>query len=238
MSTRVRESGGISIIDVEGKIDINSSEIIEAVGWLVNSGKLNILINLENVDMVDYSGLSILAIAYKNTVNHKGKLRLLNVPISVAELFKVAKLDHVFETYSDEKSAIDSFFNSAISMVHLRRKFQRLDIHLKVSYKLLGSDNDPKTFEGTVLNLSAAGMYIHTKYIFPLNSILKLSLNIPGETKKFTADGRIIYLADKEIQPHVYPGMGVAFTHLEMKKERVVIDFIDRNVTHRADESC
>jgi len=236
MPIRMRETGAVSILDIEGKIDINSSEIIESVGWLVNSGKLNILINLESVDMIDYSGLSILAIAYKNVVNHKGKLKLLSVPLPAAELFKVAKLDHVFETYADEKSAVDSFFNTEISLVHLRRKFQRLDIHLKVSYKLLGPGKDSKVFEGTVLNLSAAGMYIHTKYIFPLNSVIELSLDIPGETKKLTTDGRIIYLADKDIQPHIYPGMGVAFAHLDSKKERVVIDFIDRNVTHRADE--
>ena len=89
-----------------------------------------------------------------------------------------------------------------------------------------------------MLNLSAAGIYIHTKYVFPLNSLLELSLVIPGETKKFTIDGRIIYLADKEIQPHVYPGMGVAFVHLDQKKEKIVIDYIDRNVTHRADDVC
>ena len=237
MSTRVREVGQVSIIDVEGNIDINSSEIVEVVGLLVNSGKLNIIINLENVDMVDYSGLSILAIAYKNAINHSGKLKFLNVPISVMELLKVAKLEAVFETYSDEKSAIDSFFSTE-ALTHLRRKFQRLDIHLKINYKLLGSGKDPKVFEGMVLNLSAAGIYIHTKYVFPLNSLLELSLIIPGATKKLTADGRVIYLADKEIQPHVYPGMGVAFAHLEPKKERTIIDFIDRNVTHRADESC
>jgi len=236
MSTRVREVGAISILDIEGNIDINSSDIIEAIGWLVNSGKLNILINLENVGMVDYSGLSILAIAYKNVINHKGKLKLVNVSVSVAELFKVAKLEAVFETYSDEKSAIESFFNTS-SLYHLRRKFQRLDIHLKISYKLLGSEKDAKPFDGTVLNLSAAGIYIHTKYVLPLNSLLELSLTIPGETKKLKTEGRIIYLADKDIQPHVYPGMGVAFAHLDPKKELAIIDFIDKNVTHRADES-
>ncbi len=236
MSVRIREAGGISILDIDGNIDINSSDIIEAAGWLVNSGKLNILINLENVDMVDYSGLSILAIAYKNVINHKGRLKLLGVPLSVIELFKVAKLDHIFETYSDEKSAIESFFGAETSALHLRRRFQRLDIHLKVNYKILGSGKNQKTFEGTVLNLSAAGMYIHTKYLFPLNSLVEVSLGIPGEAKKLMADGRVVYLADKEIQPHAYPGMGVSFAHLEPEKEKIIIDFIDRNVTHRADE--
>lgn len=66
MSIRVREVENVSILDIDGNVDINSSEIIETVGWLINTGKLYILLNLENVDLVDYSGLSVLAIAYKN----------------------------------------------------------------------------------------------------------------------------------------------------------------------------
>lgn len=236
MAIRIRESDGVSILDIDGKIDINSSDVIEAVGWLVNSGKLNILINLESVDMIDYSGLSILAIAYKNVVNHKGKMKLLNVSLSAAELLKVVKLDHVFETYSDEKSALESFFSTAASALHLRRRFQRLDIHLKASYKLVAPGKDLKAFDGIALNLSAAGLYLHSKFTFPLNSLMDISLEIPGEEKRLEACGRVVYLADKDIQPHAYPGMGVAFTHLDPKKERVIVDFIDRNVTHRADD--
>lgn len=236
MAIRVRESGGVDILDIEGNVDINSSELIEAVGWLVNSGKLNILVNFENVGMVDYSGLSILAIAYKNVVNHKGKMKLVNVPLPVIELLKVVKLDNVFELCSDEKSAIDGFFDAGVCSLNLRRRFPRLDIHIKVRYRLVGSGKNLKTFDGTALNLSAAGMYIHSKYTFPLNSLLELSLGMPGRPEKLEASGRVIYISDKDLQPHAYPGMGVAFAHLEPEKEKLVIDFIDKNVTHRADE--
>ena len=106
MAIRIRGAGGVEILDVDGNIDINSSELIEAIGSLVSSGKLNILVNFENVDMVDYSGLSILAIAYKNVTNHNGKMKLSRVPLPVIELLKVVKLDSVFEIYSDEMSAI------------------------------------------------------------------------------------------------------------------------------------
>src|SRR3990167_7672172 len=106
MSIRVREVDNINILDIEGNIDINSSDIVETVGWLVNTGKLNIILNLENVGLVDYSGLSILAIAYKNAVNHKGKFKLLHAPLPVIELFKIVRLDSVFEIYVDEESAV------------------------------------------------------------------------------------------------------------------------------------
>ena len=38
MPVRIRESNGINILDVEGRVDINSSDIIETVGWLTNTG--------------------------------------------------------------------------------------------------------------------------------------------------------------------------------------------------------
>lgn len=236
MAVRIRENDGISILDIDGRIDINSSELIEMVGWLVNSGKLNIIMNFENVNIVDYNGLSILTVAYKNILNHKGKLKLLNVPISIVEMFKVVKLDSIFETYTDEETAVKSFYESGIEKLHLRRKFQRLDIHMSVKYKMIGDHKKPKVFEAQVLNMSAAGLYIYTKSTLPMNTLLDLEFSIPGSMSSLEATGRISWIADKELQPHAYPGMGVSFTHLTPEKERAIVDFIDKNVTHRADE--
>lgn len=235
MAIRIREIDNVNIIDVEGRIDINSSDIIETVGWLVNTGKVNIILNLENVDLVDYNGLSILAITYKNILNHKGKFRLLHVPLSVAELFKVVKLDAVFEAYSDEEAAVHSFFEADTEKIHLRRKFTRLDIHLTVKYTVTGSDKSPKSFTGQVLNISAAGLYIYTTNTLPINTALDLEFSLPHLPAALVANGRVVWLADKEIQPHAYPGMGVAFAHLTSDKEKAIIDFIDKNITHRAD---
>lgn len=236
MAVRIRESDGVSILDVDGRVDINSSELIEMVGWLVNSGKLNIIINFENVDIVDYNGLSILTIAYKNILNHKGKLKLLNVPISVIEMFKVVKLDSIFETYTDEEAAIKSFYTSEVEKLHLRRRFQRLDIHMSVKYKIIGDHKKPKVFEGRVLNMSAAGLYVYTKNTLPMNTLVDLEFSIPGSPASLEATGRVSWIADKELQPHAYPGMGISFTHLTAEKEKSIVDFIDKNVTHRADE--
>jgi len=232
---RIREQDNVHILDIDGRIDINSSELIEMVGWLVNSGKVNILFNFENVDIIDYNGLSILAIAYKNIINHKGRLKLLNVPISIVEMLKVAKLDSIFELYTDEEEAVRSFSESEAQSMHLRRKFPRLDIHLRVSYKMISDNKNPKIFEGNVLNISAAGLYIYSPHIFPIGAMLDLKFSIPGSTAVFETTGRVSWLADKELQSHSYPGMGVSFSHLTSEKERSIVDFIDKNVTHRTD---
>jgi len=235
MAIRIRETKNIHILDVEGKVDINSSDIIETVGWLANTGKLNIIINLEGVDMVDYNGLSILAIAYKNVINHKGKARFLNVPLSVIELLKVVKLENVFEIYSDEEEAVNSFYETSAQNLHLRRKFARLDIHLNVKYKLACGQKKPEEFTGGVLNISAAGLYIYTPNTFPINTMLDLEFNLPDPLGVLETVGRVSWLSDKELQPQTYPGMGVSFTHLTVEKEKIIIDFIEKNITHRAD---
>lgn len=235
MGIRIREVDKINILDVDGKIDINSSEIIETVGWLTSTGKINIILNLENVDLVDYSGLSILAIAYKNAVNHKGRMKFLHVSLPIIELLKVVKLEGVFETYQDEESAIKSFDEDDVGRLRLRRKFMRLDIHLNVKYNLVGSQKNPAVFEGNVLNLSAAGVYIYTHSTLPINSQVELKFHIPNMPVILEASGRVAYIADKDIQPHVYPGMGVSFTHLTSEKEKAILNFIDKNVTHRAE---
>lgn len=234
MAIKFRETGNITIIDIEGNVDINSSDIIEMIGYFLSSGRLNFILNLENVNLVDYSGLSVLAIAYKNVVNHKGKMKFLHVGSQIIELFKMVKLEAVFETYSDEESAIKSFYEEELSSLPLRRKFKRLDISLRVKYWLVGSHRRPKVFSGEILNISAAGIYIFSKYTFPINSQLEAELILPGDIKFLDASIRVIWLADKELQPHFYPGMGTAFVHLTPEKEKIIIDFIDKNITHRA----
>jgi Tfp pilus assembly protein PilZ len=201
----------------------------------VSSGKLNLIFNLENVDLVDYSGLSVLVIAYKNIANHSGRLKLLHVPLAVVELLRMVRLDSVFEVYADEAAAVNSFFETEASRLHLRRKFQRLDIHLRARYNLAGSGKEIKTFEGEVLNISAAGVYIYTPHTFPLNAPVKLEFNLPHLSCALETEGKVVWLADRELQTHSYPGMGVAFVHLTGAKETSIIDFIEKNITHRAE---
>ncbi len=238
MPCRIRDAGGVSILDVEGNLDINSSDIIETIGWLIDSNKLHILCNMEGVDMVDYNGLSILAIAYKNVINHKGKLKFMSVPLQVMELFKVVRLDMVFECYFNETTAITSFSIEEDSRRSpLRRRFQRLDIHLKVAYSLMSDIRTSNVFTGDVLNISGAGLFISTRDIFPINSPLLLTLKLSSEARPISALGRVMWLPDEEIQPHSYPGMGVAFTRLDNDVESAIVDFVEKNVSHRAEEA-
>jgi hypothetical protein len=65
--------------------------------------------------------------------------------------------------------------------------------------------------------------------------MLDLEFRLPGSGVSLEAAGRVVWLPDKDIQAHSYPGMGVAFIHPTSETERAIIDFIDKNITYRSE---
>ena len=70
MNIKIREKENVVILDLEGIIDINSSDFIETVGTVVKNKAKSIICNFEKVEAVDYTGVSVIAVAYKNVLNH------------------------------------------------------------------------------------------------------------------------------------------------------------------------
>ncbi|MFA7677678.1 MAG: STAS domain-containing protein, partial [Candidatus Omnitrophota bacterium] len=65
MKIKIREKTDITILDLEGNVDINASDFVEAVGWVLNNKSKNIICNFESVNLVDYVGISLIAVIYK-----------------------------------------------------------------------------------------------------------------------------------------------------------------------------
>src|SRR3989338_5859299 len=200
MDIRIRELNNISRIDIDGQVYINSSEIIEAVGWLIKNKKKDILLNFDRVNMVDYSGISILAIAYKNVVNHKGKMKFCNVPLHVEELFKLVRLDSIFEICKDEESALNTFhYESPIDQAMLRRRFKRLDIQVDADFCADEVRSNSTWHRSKILNISGDGIFVHAKTTLPLGTKVVLRLNMPGGAQ-IEAKGVVIWLAGTNAQ--------------------------------------
>lgn len=236
MNIRIREENKISIIDIDGRIDINSSEIIETIGWLIKNKKKDVLLNFEKVDLVDYSGISILAIAYKNVINHNGRMKFCNVSMPIEELFKLVRLDSIFETYSDEQTALRAFcYEDTINGKRLRRRFKRLDIHFDVEFCSLEELRGKKGIwhVGKILNLSGDGIFLYTKKLFTLGEGVKLKINL-GNEKVMEVEGVIIWVADKSLQPQSYPGMGIHFKNISKQNQDTILEFINKHINHRS----
>lgn len=237
MDIRIREAHNISIVDIDGQIDINAAEIIEAIGWLIKNKKKDILLNFDKVNMVDYSGISILAIAYKNVINHKGKMKFCNVPLHIEELFKLVRLDSIFEIYKDEDTALTTFFHSESPMDYalLRRRFKRLDVHIEAEF-CAKSNPDKIWHTGRILNISGEGLFIQSKNVVPLGTTLTLKLNI-SDTETLEAEGMVIWLADKSLQLQSYPGMGIRFNNMRKTVQDKLMTFINRQITNRSTDT-
>ena len=107
----VRQSRGVTILEPKGKITIGAGDIIlrDAVMDALESGSLNILLDMSQVTTVDSSGIGVMVSAYTTVTNRGGKLKLLNLPPKVADILQITQLITVFEVFDDEDEAIGSF---------------------------------------------------------------------------------------------------------------------------------
>jgi anti-anti-sigma factor len=230
-----REKHGVVILDLRGNIDINASEFIETVGWHLANHRLDLLCDFKHVDMIDYAGLSVLTIAYKNVVNHDGRMKFFNVPVSVRNVFRAVMLDRIFEFYETEEIALNAFKEDKeiqkIQKMQLRRRFKRVALDLPVAYKAKYGDN--KEYKGKILDLSGEGAFIFGKKTFALHDILTLEFDLQ-HIGKVGADVRVVWLSDKELQPHQYPGMGVEFYKISVAEQKKIVSFVDKNLDARS----
>jgi anti-sigma B factor antagonist len=111
MTFKTREVGGVTIVDLSGKITMGEGGITlrEEVRKLLAEGKKKIVLNLAEVNYIDSSGLGELVSAYTAVKNAGGELKLLNLTSKVRDLLVITKLVTVFDVKEDEASAVSSF---------------------------------------------------------------------------------------------------------------------------------
>jgi len=237
MNVRKKIENNIAVLYLDGKIDIDCAIFVEETGRLLDEGHAKILCNFKDVELIDYNGLSIVAIAYKNILNKNGIAKFSNVPIHIKELFKVVRLDLVFDIYDSDEDAIRSFeVSTKIDKLSLRRRFKRLESHLPVMYNLKTSSGRVM-MSGKVLNISGDGLFIYSKSIFPVSSRLNLMLRLIENEKEININGIVIWLADKDLQLHCYPGMGVEFVDEDHETQKKIIEYIDKNIIYRSNDN-
>ncbi len=106
-----RDAGGVTILDLGGKITIGegSMRFRDTVRRLIEQQKKNVLLNFADVSYMDSSGIGELVSAYTTLSNQRGQLKLLKLPQRIRDLLRITKLLTVFETFDDEKMALQSF---------------------------------------------------------------------------------------------------------------------------------
>ena len=115
MQTSTRKVGGVTIVDVSGRITLGEGNVIlrEIVRDLAEKGARAIVLNLGEVQYIDSSGVGELVKAHTTIRNQRGQLKLANLNKRVHDLLELTRLSAVFDIQKDETSAIKSFGGSS-----------------------------------------------------------------------------------------------------------------------------
>ena len=111
MDIKERVVGGVSILDLSGKIVLGEGDgqVKERIKDLLSDGQRRILLNLAEVNYIDSAGLGTLIGSYTTAKRDGGTLKLVNLTKRIRDLLAITKLITVFETFDNEAEAIASF---------------------------------------------------------------------------------------------------------------------------------
>lgn len=107
-----RDHEGIAVLDLNGRITVGeeAGALREAVSSLAAAGRRNVILNLDNVDYIDSTGLGALVVCATSLRKQEGNVRLLNLNKRNLELLVITKLATVFDLFADEQDAVNSFY--------------------------------------------------------------------------------------------------------------------------------
>jgi len=110
-----RQVDGVTILDIVGRITLGEGNVLlrDIVREHIEKGNNRLLINLEEVEYVDSSGVGELVSSFTKTRKAGGHIKLMKLNKKVRELLEATHLDRVFEIHHDEASAIKSFGEKA-----------------------------------------------------------------------------------------------------------------------------
>lgn len=234
LEIRVRQKYNIIILDLSGRIDVDAANLVEVVGQCLRDGYVDILCNFEDVESIDYMGVSVVVIAYKEVVNNQGRMKFVNIPAHLKGVFAVSGIDRTIEVYASDTLALNSFKEDKIiekiKKMQLRRRFKRLPVDLKIELKNKLT-NSPHCLKVDILNLSAVGAFIFGCNEFKLGDEVILKMKLAPRKDELELEAKVVWIPDKEVQPHEYPGIGVEFRNISASDQQKVIEFIERNLS-------
>lgn len=240
MEIKARQKDSVIILDLSGHIDVNSANFVEVVGQCIRDGYNDILCNFEEVDFIDYLGISAIVIAYKEVINSQGRMKFTNIPSHLKGTLSIAGIDRVIEIYTTEEQAVDSFKEDKIiekiKKMQLRRRFKRLPIAIKRIELKNKYEKGPVCHKVDILNLSAIGAYIYGCDKFKLGDEVILKLRLPPKNEEIALEAKVVWLPDKQIQPQISPGMGVEFHNISQVIQQKLVEFIERNLSFMSAE--
>jgi anti-sigma B factor antagonist len=106
-----REVDGVVVVSFDGRIVLGdeTNEFREKIKALIAEGRKKILLNLDNVTLIDSTGLGTLVAAHHSASTRGVSLRLCCLGTKFEAVLQVTKLLTVFDVSDTEADGIRSF---------------------------------------------------------------------------------------------------------------------------------
>jgi anti-sigma B factor antagonist len=106
LTLSTRTEGDRTIVTVGGEIDVYTApKLREELIDLVSGGAHHLVIDMENVDFLDSTGLGVLVGGLKRVRAHEGSLRLVCTQERILKIFRITGLTKVFPIHDSVADA-------------------------------------------------------------------------------------------------------------------------------------
>lgn len=108
------EREGFAIISPRGDIDATTApDLQREFDRLLAKATRYFVVDLSEVGFIDSAGLAALIHLYKRVRIGEGDVRLAAIPVQVLPVFKITRLDQVFDIFATSAAAAESFAGHA-----------------------------------------------------------------------------------------------------------------------------
>ena len=109
----VMDNGGVHVVHFVDKKIVDSGTIEqlgdELTGLVLNENKNMLLLNFDTVEFMSSAALNKLISLNKKVKDAAGQLKLCCLRPEIGEVFKITRLDRVFDIRKDEASGLSAF---------------------------------------------------------------------------------------------------------------------------------
>jgi anti-sigma B factor antagonist len=107
-----RERDGITVLEMKGRVTMGpeATALRDKVSALNTADVRNLVFNMGHVDYVDSTGLGALVMCVTSLRKGGGNVKLVNLNRRNIELLVMTKLATVFEIFTDEQDAVNSYY--------------------------------------------------------------------------------------------------------------------------------
>jgi anti-sigma B factor antagonist len=101
------EPPGFTVIEVGGEIDVYTApKLRERLVGLVEAGSYQLIVDMENVEFLDSTGLGVLVGGLKRVRAHEGWIELVCTQSRILRIFRITGLNRVFSIHDTVREAV------------------------------------------------------------------------------------------------------------------------------------